>query len=143
MSNRHTIWLSLNEKIQASSSGYLRSVMLINGGAAVAVLGFVSTLDDDPPRQAAFLAGIAAALLRFAQGVLYAVLAMGAAYFTEYAVAATFFSRKSRKAFFLWVKRAVHLVAIYLALASAAYFYFGSKEMYGTILHMSVVAQDE
>jgi hypothetical protein len=60
----------------------LRMVLLINGGAAVALLSFMGSLKDQ--RQA-----IASALAWFAWGVVAAALALGLAYATNFCVAGT------------------------------------------------------
>src|SRR5215472_15072043 len=65
----------------------LKTIILINGGAAVAILTFVGTLAAQNRVQFAHLSTIANALLVFAFGVLAAIAAMALNYLTLYATA--------------------------------------------------------
>jgi hypothetical protein len=66
----------------------LRTCVLINGGAAIALLAFVGNLVSKNTVElvkAAQLSAVADSLTLFALGVAFATLGMGAAYFTHYA----------------------------------------------------------
>jgi hypothetical protein len=71
----------------AIKSGQLavRTVTLINGGAVIAVLGFISALASKDSDRIAQIVPIAKTLLWFSGGVLMAAFAAGFAYLTNYA----------------------------------------------------------
>lgn len=67
----------------------IRLAVLINGGAAVAVLGFIGALASQGRlKLGADLVSVSSSLTWFAIGVALATLAMGFSYFTNYGLAA-------------------------------------------------------
>ena len=65
----------------------LRTAMLINGGAAIAVLAFVGSLASRDKVSLQAITQTAATLIWFATGVAVATLSMGLAYFTNLFIA--------------------------------------------------------
>lgn len=94
----------------------LRSALLINGGAAVALLAFVGKLWSSGAVDPA-LGGISAGLIQYVWGVLSAAVAAGATYFSQAGYAGEF-GRASRK-----VGMGGHLIAV--AGVILAYILFG------------------
>lgn len=68
----------------ASGTLALRSLMLINGGAAVALLAFVGTLATNDAKNSFDLLVITGPLMWFVWGVALSVLAIGLVYCTNY-----------------------------------------------------------
>lgn len=66
----------------ASSQAALRSAILLNGGASVALLAFIGNVWGDPELQLRS-AGLAKSLFLFTSGVLFAAVASGLAYMTQ------------------------------------------------------------
>ena len=69
-------------KIIDLAQGALRSVMLINGGAAVAILAFISTLWDNGIGRTAFL-NLTYAISAFTFGVLLGAIAAVCFFYSE------------------------------------------------------------
>jgi hypothetical protein len=65
----------------------IRGLLLVNGGAAVAILAFAGGLASQNRIPMGSLVDLSSSLVAFACGVGTAVLALGAAYFTNYASA--------------------------------------------------------
>ena len=61
----------------------LKTAMWINGGAAVAVLGFLSAASTKAEASAAMLANLPLSLLFFAIGTLTAAIAVGVTYLSQ------------------------------------------------------------
>lgn len=74
------------EAALSSAALALRTIVLINGGAAVAILAFLGTLMGRTDKAAATtrqLEALTGSLAWFAIGVVFGALAMGLAYFTN------------------------------------------------------------
>lgn len=108
----------------------LRNLLLINGGAAIALLSFVGKL---PPAQAK---AVAATLLWFAWGVILTAIAVAFSYFTHFFMAGVIISRtRSYNQPFItdgpqthrWArwKLIFHILAAATALGSLILFVFG------------------
>ena len=120
----------MNESAINASHTALRTILLINGGAAVALLSLDGRL---PPPQAK---AVAATLIWFAFGIVAVTVAMAVTYFTHYSMAGVLASRKrtyehpfvsSGSTTFRWIlqKRVLHLLAAVAAAASLALFVKG------------------
>jgi hypothetical protein len=72
-----------NEAVIKAGEVAIRTVMLINGGAAVAVLAFIGALVRDEGVTIKQISGVSGSLLWFAGGVAMAVWAMALSYFTN------------------------------------------------------------
>src|SRR5262249_10199024 len=125
----------------------LRTAVLINGGAAIAVLGFIGAVAAKEKITVAQISTIAGSLMWFAVGVACAVLSMTFAYFTNYSMVAVENSKEKiwehpyvkagpRTNRLIWVNRALHSVAVLSALASLALFIFGMLEVRASMLHL-------
>src|SRR5665213_4151271 len=135
----------LNEAAVGNANLALRSGVLINGGASVAMLAFIGALiGNEVITKGPQLVGITAPLIWFASGVAAAALGMGFAYFTNYCIAgnASTMSRHwehpytresaiSKK--YKIAAVAFQLIAIVLGLASVAAFVIGMIRVYVAI----------
>jgi hypothetical protein len=120
-----------NEKAIETSNAVIKSGLLINGGAAVALLGFLASIAKDSADAQAILPQAAGALMFFAWGVVFSVLASCLAYLTHWATMrifnAEFIGETGKKEHLL--KRLFHSAAALLAVLSVAAFVKGSYEV--------------
>jgi hypothetical protein len=65
----------------------LRTITLINGGAVIALLGFIGVLADKNKLSADNLLAVADSLLWFARGIFCTAVAFGAAFLVNYSTA--------------------------------------------------------
>ena len=79
----------VNDAAMQSGQFALRMAMLINGGAAISVLTFLGALAGKDKTSMAAISSVAASLVWFAAGVALSVVAMAAAYFTNYCTVST------------------------------------------------------
>ncbi|MEN9059983.1 hypothetical protein [Ponticoccus litoralis] len=125
----------MNEKAVDTSNLFLRSAILINGGAAVAVLGFVAAIAKADQAFTETIVGVAGAISYFALGAAAGVICIAIAYLTHYATLATLDQTGgARKEVFGNIKRFVHVCAILVATASVAFFLLGVLEVKSAIL---------
>jgi hypothetical protein len=131
----------LNEASVNGGNLALRMVLLINGGAAVALLSFMNALPKDQ-RQA-----IASALAWFAWGVVAAALALGLAYFTNRCAAGVHLSMQTQYVApyvvrgpstakwncFYWV---FHIAAVLVGLASLVFFVVGMLQVKSAFINL-------
>lgn len=75
--------MEMFKSVLASGQAAIKSVMMINGGAAVAILAFMGHLATNAQSKQ-FVAHFGSALLCFAAGVLLAALATGTTYLAQY-----------------------------------------------------------
>jgi len=94
----------------------LKAAMLVNGGAAVAVLGFLSAAATKTPPPSAMLAYLPLALVYFATGALVAGMAVGVTYISQALFAAKWNRAGARVR---WIAVAF-VVGSYLAFALGA-----------------------
>jgi hypothetical protein len=131
----------LNEAAVNGGNLALRMVLLINGGAAIALLSFMNALPKDQ-RQA-----IASALAWLAWGVAAAALALGLAYFTNRCGAETQHSKTfqytapyvtdgPRTAMWTRLYWAFHLAAVLVGLASLGLFVVGMLRVKSTFINL-------
>ena len=105
----------------------LKSSILINGGAAVALLAFIGKIWSEETGQAAVNA-LTSALVFFGFGVLAGAIGTGATYFSQLSYASS------------WIKTGVGFHILTILIVSAAYVLFGlgSYEAYESFLkHLS------
>ncbi|SDF92359.1 hypothetical protein [Alloyangia pacifica] len=128
------IFKHMNEKVIDTANLFLRSAILINGGAAVAVLGFVASIAKADKAYSEAIVGVADAISYFALGAVAGVLGIAIAYLTNYAALATLNQRGgTREKFFGNVKRFVHLFALVVAASTVAFFLLGVFEVKSAI----------
>jgi uncharacterized membrane protein YidH (DUF202 family) len=100
----------------------LKALLLINGGAAVAILAYLGSLASHSP--SVHLPSMKSALLCFAVGVLAAAVAFIVAYFTQLRLYSEERARHSRQSFRtrhpIWLT-----IGTLLVIASASAFAFG------------------
>ena len=122
---------TFNQWAAETATSVLKSLLLINGGAAVAALSFVAAVEKKSAHSDAGVSAIAAGLTCFAAGVAVAVMAMMLAYVTHYstmvALSAEYEKKLARISVF--VKRFVHLVAGIAAFGSLYLFFKGVLQM--------------
>jgi hypothetical protein len=132
----------INEATINGGNLALRMVLLINGGAAVALLSFMSDLPKDQ-RQA-----IARALAWFAWGVVAAALSLGLTYFTNYCAVGV---ERSKKLLYeppfildgtytaLWRRFRIvfHIAAILVGLLSLVLFVVGMLSVRSAFINLS------
>jgi hypothetical protein len=87
--------IKINEAAATSANQALRTALIINGGAAVAMLAFIGGLvSNGKVLVGTQLATVAAPLIWFAMGVAFAGLATAFAYFTNYSNVGASYSMK-------------------------------------------------
>ena len=128
---------SVNESIIKSGDAVLRASLLINGGAAVAMLAFMGTvISKDATTSHKVIVEVAPGLNWFASGVLAAVAAMGLTYVVNFLTYLHATSQKKvwehpyilpgeRTALWGGLKTGTHWVTIFLVLLSVAMFVWG------------------
>ena len=137
-------WHQANDAAIASATVVLRTLVLINGGAAVTVLTFIGSLIGKSSLPATSISQITAPLIYFALGVAVATLAMATAYLTNYTLAGILSSRiKSFEAPFIaeskgtkrWRKAYYTFIvsSIVLSFASLALFILGMYSVQASI----------
>lgn len=126
---------SVNEQTIATSNAVLRSLILINGGAAVAVLAFVGSLAGN---QALNITGKVGALTMplvwFGWGVAVAVLSMIFAYFTHYATAAHTQAEPPAHKLPGTFQTIFHVIGVLTAFGSLALFLVGMYEVRASVV---------
>jgi len=134
----------MNEATVNGGNLALRMVLLINGGAAVALLSFMNGLNDLPKDQRQ---AIASALAWFAWGVFVAALALGLAYLTNRCVVGTLGSKKlqyeapyvsdgPRTALWTAFYWAFHIAAVLAGLGSLVLFVVGMLSVKSAFINL-------
>ena len=120
----------------------VRSLFLINGGAAIAVLAFIAQVYDGDSHLT--VADVANALLWFAVGVAFAALAACGTYLTNFSYSSASasrtqtwehpFSEETRSSVF-WLRAGYgfHILTILTALAALATFLIGVYQLAGIL----------
>jgi hypothetical protein len=80
----HSYREATNEAIIKAGEVAIRTVMIVNGGAAVSVLAFLGALAHQEDVTVKDMAGISSSLLWFGGGVAAAAWALALSYFTNY-----------------------------------------------------------
>ncbi len=126
---------SINEQAVATSNSVLRSLILINGGAAVAALAFFGNLAGNQSLNiTGKVADLTRPLLWFGWGVAAAVVSMILAYFTHYATAGHAQAAPDKRKVYAGVKRVFHLLGALAAFGSLAFFVCGMYEVRVSVL---------
>jgi hypothetical protein len=136
-----------NEAVIKAGEVAIRTVMLVNGGAAVAVLAFIGALVRQDGVTLKQIAGVSGGLLWFAGGVAAAVLALALSYFTNFCYVGWERSKiftfdhpyiidgANTRRWRYW-SLAFHLGAIIWGLLSLAAFLVGIFAVHGAILRL-------
>jgi hypothetical protein len=127
----------INEAMIKSADAAVRTCLLINGGAAIAVLAFMGTVFSKDEKSHKIIANITAGgLTDFAYGVIAAVVAMGLIYVVHFLTVRHTRSQNQgweppyvtpgrRTRLWGWLKNTLHVVAALVALFSAVMFVCG------------------
>lgn len=87
--NNYDFTVKLNEQVIQNANIALRTAVLINGGAAIAMLGFISSIyGKDPDAATRDYGSLTEPLMWFAVGVALGTFAIAMAYFTNYSIVA-------------------------------------------------------
>jgi hypothetical protein len=137
-----------NEAVIKAGEVAIRTVMLVNGGAAVAVLTFIGALVRQDGVTVKQVAGVSGSLLWFAGGVAAAVCALALSYFTNYCYVGEERSKsftfehpyiidgaKTRR-WRCWAY-AFHVGAVVWGLLSLAAFIVGMFDVHGAIVRLA------
>lgn len=139
-----------NEAAITSSNHFFRALVLINGGAAIALLAFAGQLVSvEDGQYLKKLGDLIEPLIRFACGVGLATVGIGAAYVTNFCIASTS-ALKSRinehpyvvdtvaSKWWRWSSYFFHVCAFMASLAAIGFFICGMWEISKTISGLSV-----
>jgi hypothetical protein len=132
----HEEWSSRNRAAVDAAQLALRSAILVNGGAAVALLAFIGSLAAQGRVGASEIGAVANSLLWFAGGVAFALLATLAAYIVNLLRADSVAAKKPiwdhpwvsptpRSTRLLSAARVLHVLAILVGLTSLGCFVTG------------------
>jgi hypothetical protein len=136
-----------NEAVVKAGEVAIRTVMLVNGGAAVSVLAFIGALVRQDGVTVREVAGVSGSLLWFAGGVAAAVSALALSYFVNYCHVRSetskvftfdhpYISDGANTQRWLYWGCAFHLGAIAWALLSLAAFVVGMIDVHRAILRL-------
>lgn len=125
----------MNEQTIATSNAILRSLILINGGAAVAALAFFGNLAGNQSLNiTGKVADLTRPLLWFGWGVAAAVVSMIFAYFTHYATTGHAQAEEKNRKVYGGIKGAFHVLGALAAIGSLAFFVYGMYEVRASVL---------
>ena len=127
---------AINESAIKSADAVLRNCLLINGGAAVAILAFMGAVISKNTGSGKIIENIADGLTYFAWGVIASVAALGLSYIVHFATYKHATSQKKvwehpyitpgkLTACWAWLKIGLHVLAVALAVVSAVLFVIG------------------
>jgi hypothetical protein len=127
---------AINDSTVKSADAVLRNCLLINGGAAVAILAFMGALSSKNSGSGKIIEDIADGLTYFAWGVIAAVAALGLSYivhFATYKHAASqnkvwenpYLTPGKSTPYWAGLKIGLHVVAVVLAVVSGVLFVIG------------------
>ena len=127
---------SINDSAIKSADAVLRNCLLINGGAAVAILAFMGAVISKDAGSHKIIGDIAGSLTYFAWGVIASVVALGLSYIVHFLTYKTATSQKKvweypyivpgkDTAWWGRLKITLHLLAVALAVLSAVLFVIG------------------
>lgn len=142
-----------NEAAVQGGVAALRGLLLINGGAAVALLAFVGGLASQSRIPLAALDHLSTSIVAFAFGVASAVLSLGLGYFVnyyifeansarEYHADRPFIRDNARSQKLFKVVGAFRYSTIYFAIMSLVAFLVGVTLIFGSIKSISRLATD-
>lgn len=137
----------VNEAAVRTADLALRMAMLINGGAAIAVLAFIGGLISKDRIAPGQLPNVATSLAWFAFGAVIPVAGMALSYLTNYCMAAVASSQTKkwehpyiepgpRTAFWRRLNIIFHVLAFGAGLASLIFFVVGMLSVKGAITHL-------
>lgn len=124
---RIDLFKHMNDKTVEAGALFLRTAILVNGGACIAVLGFVASIVKEDTDYIGLVSGVADALMYFAWGVLAGLAAIGLTYVTNYATTIALENEDTKWArSATWFKRTIHLITLCASLLSMGLFALGA-----------------
>jgi hypothetical protein len=146
--NEKEFALKVNEAAIEQANLALRTAVLINGGAAVVVLGFVGALASHTSGgtgggKVTFspqLAEVASSLIWFAWGAFAGTAAMGFSYVTNYFIAERSWSRDRKSRAQHRIARFFHVIAVIGGIGSIGLFVFGMFKVRDAIASLAPAA---
>jgi hypothetical protein len=132
----HEFSMRIDDSGIKSGDALLRNLLLINGGAAVAILAFMGSVISKDAGSHKIIGDIAGGLTYFASGVIASVTALGLTYFVHFATGLAAASQKAvwehpyivpgkHTAWLARLKIGLHILAVALAVLSAVLFVIG------------------
>lgn len=117
----------MNDMNVGLGQAFFRSCILINGGAAVAILGFVASVARADDSFQGMIVGVAVALMFFAWGIMFAVGGIATSYLMGFTAIAGLNAKSAKVDRGLrFANMALHLVAIAAAALAAFSFLRGA-----------------
>ncbi|WP_090743595.1 hypothetical protein [Paracoccus tibetensis] len=125
----------MNELNVSIGQAFLKSAILINGGAAVAVLGFVASIARADSTYSAMLIGVADAIMFFAWGVMASLAGIGSSYLMGSAALNVLQSQSARwQAISRRLNDFFHVLAVAAAFSAALSFLLGALAVRDAVL---------
>lgn len=129
------LYTHMNGKVIEAGHLYLKTTILVNGGAAVAVLGFVASIAKADEQYTQLVIEVSSALSFFALGVAAGLFAMALTYLTNYAVLTALHHEGGKwEGPLTGMKRVIHLGTLAAALSSLALFLVGADAVRQAII---------
>jgi hypothetical protein len=139
---------STNEATVTSGLQAARTAILVNGGAAVSMLGFIGALTGQGRLTVAQMSNVASGLLWFGGGVALGMLCVAFSYFTNYAYVSITNSKlytwehpylMDGPTTKLWTRwgASFHVVAVVTGILAVAAFVAGIVDVYHSIVALS------
>lgn len=119
----HETDLEMLRSVITTGQSALKSSLLINGGASVAILGFIGSVWSDS-KTTSMLPSLSISLLLFVWGVLSAAIAAGATYVSQAGYGREFGSKSQA------IGRFCHVVAVLGVVGAYAFFGLGAWRAY-------------
>lgn len=131
MADNREEWLELFKHMNDMNVGlgqsFFRSCILINGGASIAILGFVASVARADDSFEGMIVGVASALMFFAWGIMFSIGGIAASYLTGVMAIAGLNARGAKMDHGLRLANtAFHLLAIAAAVLAAISFLRGA-----------------
>lgn len=132
---RIDLFKHMNETNVGLGQSFFRSCILINGGAAVAILGFVASIARADDSYSGMITGVATALMFFAWGLMAAMAGIGCSYFMgAFAINSLSASSSGIKRCLTIANSVFHVLAIAAAVAAAVCFLRGAWAVKAAVL---------
>ncbi len=142
-------WHRVNDAALENANLALRTAVLINGGAAIAILTFVGGMAAKDKVGVAQVTAMAGSILWFAFGVAFAALAMLFAYFTNYSVVAVenskikiwehpYIQPGPRTKWLFRLSKSIHFLAVLFGFTSLVLFVVGMFAVWNSLVSLAL-----
>lgn len=139
--DRIEVYKHMNEKNIEASVSFFRTVFLMNGGAAIAVLGFVASMAKENQAFSGLISGVAHALMMFAWGVVASASGIAVIYLTGYfALAALNAEGERYHRVWILLNGLGHVLGIAIAVVCVVLFAYGAAAVKEAIVTAAVSA---